>query len=90
MTLRNADLNVERVRQRVRNGGHAVEENKIRERRERSFKQLPWFLTNADLVLIYDNSGAQPKLIGRKQGRILEIDPAAPDEIKGAALSLRR
>jgi predicted ABC-type ATPase len=90
VTLRNADLNVERVRQRVRNGGHAVAENKIRERRERSFKQLPWFLTNADLALIYDNSGAQPKLIGRKQGRILEIDPAAPDEIKGAALSLRR
>lgn len=85
VTLRDADMNVERVRQRVKLGGHDVPENKIRERRERSFAQLPWFLNQADVALIYDNSSASPALVGRKQNNVIEIDPGAPDEIKRAA-----
>lgn len=85
VTLKSADLNVARVRLRVQKGGHDVAENKIRERRERSFRQLPWFLGQAQFALIYDNSGASPKLIGKKQNGVLQIDPAAPDEIKAAA-----
>ena len=69
-------------------GGHGVPEAKIRERRERSFRQLPWFLRHADFALIYDNSGASPKLVGRKQKGMVEIDPAAPDAIKAAAAKL--
>ena len=86
--LDSADLNVERVRLRVAKGGHAVPENKIRERRERSFKQMPWFLDQADFALIYDNSGASPKLIGRKQNGLVEIDPTAPEPVKIAARRL--
>jgi predicted ABC-type ATPase len=89
VTLSSADLNVERVRLRVAKGGHAVPENKIRGRRERSFLQLPWFLEHADFALIYDNSGASPKLVGKKQKGVLEIDPGAPEAIKAAATKLK-
>src|SRR5262245_19903820 len=36
--------NVERVRLRVKKGGHAVPEDKILQRYTRSLEQLPWFL----------------------------------------------
>lgn len=42
--------NIERVRLRVKKGGHAVPENKILERHARSLEQLPWFLDQADLA----------------------------------------
>ncbi len=87
--LQSADLNVERVRLRVMKGGHAVPENKIRARRERSFLQLPWFLKHADQALIFDNSGTTPRRIGRKSGDVIEIDPTAPEAIKAAISKIR-
>ena len=42
--LDSPDRNVERVKIRVRKGGHGVPETKIRERYDRSLRQLPWFL----------------------------------------------
>ncbi|HTW73055.1 MAG TPA: AAA family ATPase [Acetobacteraceae bacterium] len=82
--LRTADMNVDRVRLRVRGGGHDVAEDRIRARRERSLLQLPWFLDHADLALIYDNSGARPLLVGSKQDDVLVLDPAAPPAIRQA------
>lgn len=79
--LESADLNVERVRLRVEKGGHAVAEDKIRGRRERSFAQLPWFLDRADFGLIYDNSGADLKLVARKAHGLVSLDQEAPEEI---------
>jgi len=61
--LRTIELNIERVRLRVEKGGHSVPEDKIRERRERSFDQLGWFFDNADFVDIIDNSESVPKRI---------------------------
>ena len=87
--LRDVELNIQRVRERVAAGGHNVPETKIRERRERSLQQLPWFLDQADRALIYDNSGASPVQIGRKLANEIVIAPDAPDEIKQAAESLR-
>jgi hypothetical protein len=66
--LKSADLNVERVRIRVSKGGHAVEEARIRDRRQRSFEQLGWFLGAADRAEIYDNSAAEPSLVFVKRG----------------------
>lgn len=66
--LKSPELNVERVRIRVAKGGHDVPEGKIRERRERSLAQLPWFCSEADRTLIFDNSGAQPALVAKRQG----------------------
>lgn len=89
VTLRDANLNVERVRLRVSKGGHDVAEDKIRQRRERSFEQLPWFLERADLALIYDNSGAVPVLVGSKRDGLITVEPRAPSEIKLAVASIQ-
>jgi len=71
------DRNVERVRLRVKKGGHAVPEDKIRERYTKSLNQMPWFLDRADRALLYDNSGAQPQLIGEKRDGIVILDDDA-------------
>lgn len=84
VVLQTADQNVERVRLRVSRGGHDVAEAKIRERRERSLQQFPWFLEQADLALIYDNSGMEPRLVGQKRDGVVVLDPAAPAVIRTA------
>lgn len=82
--LASPDLNVQRVRLRVEKGGHDVPEDRVRARWSRSLAQLPWFLDQADQAAIFDNSGAVPWLIGRKeQGRIL-VDPTAPASLHTA------
>lgn len=72
--LDHADLNVERVKVRVQKGGHSVPEEKIRDRRRRSFEQFAWFLHEADRVDAYDNSGADPRLVLSKRGDELWIE----------------
>lgn len=69
--------NVERVRLRVKKGGHAVPENKIVERHARSLEQMPWFLDQADQAWIFDNSGATPRLIGEKMDGVITLDETA-------------
>ena len=73
--------NIERVRLRVKKGGHAVPENKILERRVRSLEQLPWFLEHADQAWLFDNSGATPRLIGEKHGGVVTLDQNALPEV---------
>jgi predicted ABC-type ATPase len=82
--LSSPDLNVQRVRLRVSKGGHDVPEAKIRERWTKSLGQLPWFWDQADQAVIYDNSGAVPRLIGRKQLGAIVIDPQAPEALRKA------
>jgi predicted ABC-type ATPase len=82
--LSSPDLNVQRVRLRVSKGGHDVPEAKIRERWTKSLGQLPWFWDQADQAVIYDNSGAVPQLIGRKQLGAIVIDPQAPEALRKA------
>jgi predicted ABC-type ATPase len=84
VVLQTAEQNVERVRLRVSRGGHDVAEDKIRDRRERSLAQFPWFLEQADLALIYDNSGMEPRLVGQKRDGVVVLDPAAPAAIRTA------
>jgi predicted ABC-type ATPase len=62
-----------------------VPRGKIIKRRERSLQQLPWFLANADLAWIFDNSGAQPVAIARKHGKTIVVDACAMLEIRDAA-----
>lgn len=76
--LSSPELNVQRVRLRVEKGGHDVPETSIRKRWFRSLAQLPWFLEQADQAAIFDNSGAVPRLIGRKQDGQILIDSDAP------------
>lgn len=81
--LRSVDLNIERVRLRVKRGGHDVPEDKIRERRVRSFDQLSWFFKAVDRAFIFDNSDAEPKLIFGKEAEDRMVSyGAASYEIK--------
>jgi predicted ABC-type ATPase len=82
--LQSPDLNVERVRLRVKKGGHDVDEAKVRERWAKSLSQLPWFLDQADWAAIYDNSGVRPLRVASKKGGTIFLDPAAPDAIRTA------
>jgi len=81
--LRTPELNIDRVRLRVKKGGHRVPIGKIRERWTRSLKQLPWFLNQADAALIFDNS-SNLRLVGRKENGTVQFDPETPDALKRA------
>ncbi len=82
--LDDADLNVERVAIRVEKGGHSVPEDKIRDRRRRSFEQFGWFLREADRVEVYDNSGADPRLVLSKRADALWIEDDLIPELADA------
>jgi predicted ABC-type ATPase len=77
VVLDTVERNIERVRLRVEKGGHDVPVDKIRSRRDRSLAQFPWFLDQSDAAWIYDNSGASPRLIGRKRDGNVKFDPVA-------------
>ena len=66
--VRSVEIQLERIRLRVSKGGHAVPDDKVRERRERSFDQLSWFFHHADAAWLLDNSDAEPKLVADKKG----------------------
>jgi predicted ABC-type ATPase len=87
--LDSPDRNVQRVRIRVRKGGHRVPVQKIRDRWERSLSQLPWFLNQADWALLFDNS-RKLRIIGRKTRGTVVLDPSAPSAIQKVVKRLRR
>ncbi|HEY0314356.1 MAG TPA: zeta toxin family protein [Allosphingosinicella sp.] len=80
--------NIERVRMRVRKGGHDVPEEKVRARYTRSLEQLPWFLDQADAAWIYDNSGNEPKRIGEKSDGVVTLDESALAAVVAAVRSI--
>lgn len=82
--LETANMNVERVGVRVKKGGHAVPEDKIRDRRRRSFEQFAWFLREGDRVEAFDNSGAEPRLVLSKQDDVLTIHAKLLPEVAKA------
>jgi predicted ABC-type ATPase len=63
VVLRSAELQLERIVGRVRDGGHDVPEEKVRSRRLRSFEQLAWFCGRVDRCYVYDNSTGEPQLL---------------------------
>lgn len=54
--LINPDMNVERVRERVKKGGHHIEEMTIRKRYHKSLSNVEEILHLIDKLAIYDNS----------------------------------
>lgn len=87
--LDSPEHNIERIRFRVAKGGHDVPEAKVRGRYARSLGQLPWFLERADKAWIFNNSGAQPVLIGEKKEGTVAIDPKAPAALQNAVSLIR-
>ena len=77
--LPNADMAVERVAYRVARGGHRVEEPVVRRRYGAGIRNL-WlhYRPLLERWLVFDNSGARPRLIVREENGILEaIDTVA-------------
>jgi predicted ABC-type ATPase len=81
--------NIERVRLRVKKGGHNVPEDKILERYTRSLEQMPWFLEQADQAWLYDNSGVSPKLIAEKHAGMVTLDEDALPAVVAAVNKIR-
>lgn len=57
------DINVRRVKARVKAGGHFIDEQTIRQRFNMSRKNLITALSFCDEVLIYDNSAEIPEVV---------------------------
>jgi predicted ABC-type ATPase len=86
--LRSPELNIKRVKMRVRKGGHRVPSEKIRKRWTGSLKQLPWFLNQADWALLFDNS-KELRVVGRKKDGTVILDPSAPLALQKAVGKIR-
>ena len=56
VVLRDIELNVLRVAERVMQGGHSIPEATIRRRYAGAFERLPRAITLAHQIIIYDNS----------------------------------
>jgi len=87
--LEDADLAVDRVAQRVAQGGHSVPEDVIRRRYEAGLRNvLKSYLPLADTAIIFDNSSVESqKLVASKKFRgELEIEDKVVWEkiLKGA------
>lgn len=68
------DINVRRVKARVRAGGHFIDEQTIRNRFEISRENLITALSFCDEVLIYDNSAEAPEVVFYiENGKITQI-----------------
>jgi predicted ABC-type ATPase len=87
--LDSPERSIERVRMRVKKGGHAVPEDKIVERYTRSLDQMPWFMDEADEAWVLDNSDASPRLIGRKRDGVITLVPGALPQVVAAVEKIR-
>jgi predicted ABC-type ATPase len=78
--LQNVDLAIERVKTRVLEGGHTIENEVIRRRYKNGIKNLfEIYLSVVDEVMIFDNSAGKPELIAEKT---LESEVKILNEIK--------
>lgn len=78
--LQNVDLAIERVKNRVTEGGHNIENEVIRRRYKNGIKNLfEIYLPIADEVMIFDNSEGKHDLIAKKN---IETEIDVFNEIK--------
>lgn len=66
VVLDTLERQLDRIRNRVLEGGHDVPPEKVASRRLRLFEQLGWFIQRVDSCYIFDNSVGDPELIGAK------------------------
>lgn len=72
VALASADLNVDRVAQRVSQGGHHIAEDVIRRRYEAAFGKLAQAIPLAHQTVIFDNTETAPVLLIRIVGDVIE------------------
>lgn len=70
-------INVDRVRRRVKQGGHPVPAKKVRERYARSIGLMTEACGVAHRAYVFDNSGSKHKLLAQiVDGKQMEIEAA--------------
>jgi predicted ABC-type ATPase len=89
VVLHNVELNILRVRERVRMGGHSIPERDIRRRYNRALANLREAIGIAHQTAVYDNSSvSHMKLIEISNGNIVFNDLDAKNvthrEVSGA------
>ena len=73
VSLADPELNKHRVQTRVAQGGHAVDEDKIRQRYFRTMNNLYEALKIADSAYLFDNSAGEPNLFAVKENSVLSV-----------------
>ena len=73
ITTGDPQINISRVEQRVRMGGHSVPCEKVKSRYERTMNMLSEYLELSDEACLYDNSGEHPHLVLRKKGEDVRV-----------------
>lgn len=86
VVLDSVNLQLDRIRERVAQGGHDVPADKVSARRTRSFEQLAWFARHVEECLIFNNSVGKPERAGQMKDGSLVCYPDLPDDL---ALVLR-
>jgi predicted ABC-type ATPase len=71
VTTEHSSINRQRVLNRVQEGGHAVDPDKIVERYNRAMGMLPAALERVDTASVYDNSHKDPVLIAKKENGVI-------------------
>ena len=66
VSMKTAELTIERVGVRFALGGHDVPRERILARRTRSHRMFGWFAEQADQVFVFDNSTSTPALAAFK------------------------
>ncbi|MEI9955857.1 MAG: hypothetical protein WDM90_05995 [Ferruginibacter sp.] len=77
----NVELNIARVKLRVKQGQHNVDSSLIKSRYPRTFELLPKALALTDEAFVIDNSN-QPEIIAEKHQGKLVVQKNAKDFIK--------
>ncbi len=72
------DINVSRIGERVRRGGHGVPEDEVRSGYERTVSLLPEYLALSDEAVVLDNSGDGPVIVLTKTDDGVVIADDAP------------
>lgn len=75
------EINIERVKRRVSNGGHDVPEDRLRERFIRSMNNLPLLASLSDEIYVYDNT-VKPRLVVSRVVNAEYIAEDTPDWAK--------
>ncbi len=73
VTTESAEINKQRVLNRVQQGGHNVDPDKIVERYNRAMTMLPAALEMVDSAEVYDNTFSKPMLVARKRDGVVEF-----------------
>lgn len=79
VTTSDPRINIGRVADRVRRGGHDVPDDKVVTRYHRAMALLHRYLELADEALVYDNSGDHPVLAVNKTDGEVTVSPGFTD-----------